>query len=179
MSASVDNLALNKKGTKVVITGKPKYYNLFGTLVQWGIPFLYLSIEYDLFTFKDSGLAFTGWGMVGVGALFLMFRSKIREKLRRLESEIGETYARIRAGSIYLSIASVLFVVYFISYSLFLLFFILSASTFLSLSFYKPYDELIIKKDSMQKLLEEKNKVADFEVLTQKYNELQAEQKAV
>jgi len=86
MSTNVtNNLALNKKGTKVKIIGVPKMFNIFGTSVQWLPSLVYLSIKFDLFTFQNQGYAITGWGVVGVIILFLAFRSKIKDTAKEYE----------------------------------------------------------------------------------------------
>lgn len=174
MSTNITNLALNKKGTKVKITGKPKFYNVLGTSVQWLPPLAYLAVKFDLFTFQNQGYAISGWGIVAIIGLFLAFRSKIKESLVEYEKTFGTTWGRVKAGSISLTIATVLFAVYFVSFSLFTIFFIFSASTYLSLFAYSPYDKLAIKRKSMQELLDTKNKEKDFADLTKQFDELKA-----
>jgi len=71
-------------------------------------------------------------------------------------------------------IALILFGVYFASFALFTIFFIFAGSTYLSLFLYAPYDKLAIKRKTMQTLLNEKNKVSDFETLTKQFNEMNA-----
>ena len=88
MSANTNNLALNKKGTKVKITGVPKMFNVFGTSVQWLPSLTYLAIKFDLFTFQNQGYAITGWGVGGIIVLFLAFRSKIKETLKESFKEV-------------------------------------------------------------------------------------------
>jgi len=171
-TSNVTNLALNKKGTKVKITGKPKYFSLLGTVIQWLPSLTYLAVKFDLFTFQNQGYAITGWGVVTVILLFLAFRSKIKDAFNEYGEEFGSTWQRVKAGNIALGIATVLFAVYFVSFSLFTIFFIFAASTYLSLFAYGPYDKLAIKRKSMQVMLDEKNKVADFEALTKQLNEL-------
>ena len=172
MSSNVTNLALNKSGTKVKITGKPKFYNLLGTSVQWVPPLAYLAVKFDLFTFQNQGYAISGWGIVAIIGLFLAFRSKIKEALNEYENTFGSTWNRVKAGSISLTIATVLFAVYFVSFSLFTIFFIFAGSTYLSLFAYAPYDKLAIKRKTMQTLLDDKNKTADFEELTKEFNNM-------
>lgn len=169
---NVTNLALNKKGTKVKIVGMPRFFNILGTSVQWLPPLTYLAIKFDLFTFQNQGYAITGWGTVGIVILFLAFRSKIKDAYTEYGDTFGATWDRVKAGNISLGIATVLFIVYFASFSLFTIFFIFSASTYASLFAYAPYDKLAIKRKSMQVMLDEKNKVKDFETLTQQLNEL-------
>lgn len=171
---SVDNLTLNKKGTKVKVVGKIKYYNILGTIIQWSPSFIYLAIKFDLFKFEDKPITYTGWGMVFVAMIFLMFRQKIKDKMKEYEEQFGATWNRAKSGHIALMIAAILFVVYFVSYSFFLIFFIYASSTYLSLFFYAPYDELMIKRKTMQKMLDEKEQVKDFEKLTQRYKELKS-----
>jgi hypothetical protein len=172
MSTNVTNLALNKKGTKVKIIGVPKFFNILGTSVQWIPPLAYLAIKFDLFTFQNQGYAITGWGAVGIITLFLAFRSKIKDTFTEYGESFGSTWNRIKAGNIALGIATILFIVYFASFSLFTIFFIFAGSTYLSLFAYAPYDKLAIKRKSMQEMLNEKNKEADFATLTQQFNEL-------
>ena len=174
MSANTNNLALNKKGTKVKITGVPKMFNVFGTSVQWLPSLTYLAIKFDLFTFQNQGYAITGWGVVGIIVLFLAFRSKIKETLKEYEDTFGETWNRVKAGNISMAIAMVLFGVYFASFALFTIFFIFAGSTYLSLFLYAPYDKIAIKRKTMQTMLNDKNKVADFEELTKQFNEMKA-----
>ena len=169
---SVSNLTLNKKGTKVKITGKPKYFNVLGTFVQWLPPLAYLSVKFDLFTFENSGYAITGWGFVFAVGLFIAFRSKINDAYKEYSATFGNTWNRVKAGNISLGIASVLFAVYFVSFSLFTIFFIFSASTYLSLFAYSPYDKLATKRKEMQELLDNKNKEKDFKALTEQLDNL-------
>jgi hypothetical protein len=174
MSTEVANLSLNKKGNKVKITGKPKFYNILGTSIQWLPPLAYLAIKFDLFTFQNEGYAITGWGAVLMVVLFLAFRSKIKESLKEYEETFGTNWQRVKAGNISLGIASVLFLVYFVSFSLFTIFFIFSASTYLSLFAYGPYDKLATKRKTMQTMLDDKNKEKDFAELTKQFDELKA-----
>ena len=171
-TTNVDNLALNKKGTKVKIIGVPKFFNILGTSVQWLPPLTYLAIKFDLFTFQNEGYAITGWGFVGVIVLFLAFRSKIKEALVEYENTFGTMWTRSKAGNISLGIATTLFIVSIASLSLFTIFFIFSASTYLSLFAYAPYDKLAIKRKSMQELLDTKNKELDFASLTKQLDEM-------
>lgn len=173
MSASVDNLALNKKGTKVVITGKPKYYNLLGTTIQYGIPIGCIAYQYDIFSFNESGYSATGWGLIVAIISFLAFRSKIKEAFKEYDKSLGTTWNRSKAGSVSLIIASVLLLVSVFTTALYWVFYSFAISTYLALFFYKPYDELAEKKAEMQAMLDSKTKTADFEKLTQKFNELQ------
>lgn len=169
---SVNNLTLNKKGTRVKIVGKPRFYNILGTMVQWLPSFIYMAVKFDLFTFENQRYAITGWSLVGIGMIFLLFRQKIRDKFKEYEDEFGYTWKRAKSGNIALGIATALFVIYFLSYSFFLIFFIYAASTYASLTLYAPYDEIIMKKKSMQEMLDEKNKKEDFEKLTREFEEL-------
>ena len=171
-TTNVTNLALNKKGTKVKIVGMPKFYNVLGTSVQWLPPLTYLAIKFDLFTFQNQGYAITGWGTVGIVILFLAFRSKLKDAFTEYGDTFGPTWERVKAGNIALSIATVLFIVYFASFSLFTIFFIFSASTYVSLFAYVPYDKLAVKRKEMQILLDDKNKKSDFENLTKQLDEL-------
>ena len=173
MSTNVTNLALNKKGTKVKVVGVPKFYNILGTSIQWLPPLTYLAIKFDLFTFQNQGYAITGWGVVLISILFLAFRSKIKDAYTEYSDTFGPTWERVKAGNIALGIATVLFLVYFVSFSLFTIFFIFAGSTYLSLFAYGPYDKLAIKKKAMQKLLNEKQQTEDFEELTKQLTELE------
>jgi len=174
MNATVSNLALNKKGTKVKITGKPKFYNILGTSVQWLPPLVYLAVKFDLFTFKNQGYAITGWGVVFAISLFIAFRQKIKDTVKEYEDTFGNTWNRVKAGNISLGIAIVLFIVYFASFNLFTIFFIFAGSTYASLFLYGPYDKLAIKRKEMQKLLDEKKKTEDFKALTNQFEKLNA-----
>ena len=171
-TTNITNLALNKKGTKVKIVGAPKFFNILGTSVQWLPPLTYLAVKFDLFTFQNQGYAITGWGTVGLVILFLAFRSKLKDAFTEYGDTFGATWNRVKAGNISLGIASVLFLVYFASFSLFTIFFVFAGSTYLSLFAYAPYDKLAIKRKSMQVMLDDKNKVADFEALTKQLDEL-------
>jgi len=171
---SVDNLTLNKKGTKVKVIGKEKYYNILGTIIQWGPSFTYLAIKFDLFKFENDPMSITLWGFVAITMVFLLFKQKIKDKMKEYENQFGATWSRAKAGHISLTIASVLFLVYILSYSFFLIFFIFAGSTYLSLFFYAPYDEMMEKRKIMQKMLDEKEQTKDFEKLTQRYEELKS-----
>ena len=172
MSTNVSNLAFNKKGTKVKITGVPKFFNILGTSIQWLPPLAYLAVKFDLFTFQNQGYAITGWGLTVIVILFLAFRSKIKDAFTEYEESFGSMWSRAKAGNISLAIASVLFLVYFVSFSLFTIFFIFSASTYLSLFAYAPYDKLVTKRKAMQTLLSEQNQKADFKALTEQFDKL-------
>ncbi len=174
MSTNISNLALNKKGTRVKITGKPRFFNILGTSVQWLPPLTYLAIKFDLFTFQNESYAITGWGAVFAIALFIAFRQKIKAKLKEYEEAFGSSWQRAKSGNISLGIATVLFGVSIFSTSLFIIFFIYSASTYASLFLYGPYDTINEKRKEMQQLLDTKNKEADFKALTKQFNELNA-----
>ena len=169
---AVTNLAINKKGTRVVITGKPKFYNLEATFVQYAPVLGYIGWRFDMFTFDNSGYAVTGWGITAIVILFLAFRSKIKEKIKEYDDTFGETWKRSKAGSASLAIATVLLVIYALSMNLFIVFGIFSASTYLSLFLYKPYDELSIKRKTMQKMLDEENQKKDFDTIKNEYLEI-------
>lgn len=173
-NTNVSNLTLNKKGTKVKITGLPKLYNILGTGVQWIPSFVYLGIKFDLFTFENEGYAITGWGVVFVVGLFLAFRQKLKASFKEYAETFGSSWERAKSGNIALAIASTLFVVYFASLSLFMIFFIYAGSTYLSLLLYAPYDALSEKRKEMQALLDEKRKKEDFNALTQEFEQLNA-----
>ena len=169
-----NNLAINKKGRKIKITGMPKMFNIIGTSIQWLPPLTYLAVKFDLFTFKNEGYAITGWGAVALIVLFLAFRSKIKDSFKEYEESFGSNWNRMKAGNISLAIATTLFAVYFISFGLFTIFFIFSASTYLSLFAYGPYDKLAEKRKTYQTMLDDKNKKADFEALTKDFDKLKA-----
>lgn len=166
---SVTNLAINKKGTRVVITGKPKFYNIEATFIQYAPVLAYIGWRFDMFTFENSGYAITGWGITVLVVLFLAFRSKIKEKIKEYDDSFGETWKRSKAGSASMVISMVLLVIYLLSMNLFIVFAIYSGSTFLSLFLYKPYDELSIKRKTMQKMLDEENRATEFESMKNEY----------
>lgn len=173
-TTNVSSLTLNKKGTKVKVTGLPKIYNILGTSVQWLPPLTYLAITFDLFTFENEGYAITGWGVIGVIVLFLAFRQKIKDAYTEYENTFGATWNRAKLGNIALGIATMLFLVYFVSFSLFTIFFIFAGSTYISLFVYAPYDKLAIKRKEMQTMLDKQNKEKDFVTLTNQLKELEA-----
>jgi hypothetical protein len=173
-TTNVTNLALNKKGTKVKVVGISKVFNILGTSIQWLPPLTYLAIKFDLFTFENEGYAITGWGAVFVISLFLAFRQKIKDAYTEYGETFGVTWNRIKAGNIALGIATILFIVYFASFSLFTIFFIFAGSTYISLFVYAPYDKLAIKRKEMQTMLDKQNKEKDFVTLTNQFKELEA-----
>ena len=172
MNSEVTNLSLNKKGTKVKITGKPKYFNILGTSVQWLPTLTYLAIKFDLFTFQNQGYAITGWGGVFAIAFFIAFRQKIKDKLKEYEETFGSMWGRAKSGNISLIIATTLFFVSVFSTSLVNVFFIYSSSTYISLFIFGPYDKINETRIEMQKLLDNKNKENDFAKLTKELTEL-------
>lgn len=171
---SVENLSFNKKRTKVKITGKPKYYNLIGTAIQWIPPIAYLAVKFDLFTFDNQGYAITGWGIVGAIMVFLAMRSKIKETLAKYETSIGPTWKRIKTASVLLTITGVLGLTYLLFFSFFILFGILTLSSAGSIFFYAPYDTLDTQRMEMQKMLDEENKTANFNKLKSNFDQLNA-----
>ena len=170
---NTDNLAFNKKKTKVVITGNPKYFNMLGTFVQFGPILAFLSFKYDLFKSGDSLGQITGWGIIGLAFVFIMFRSKIKEKLAEYDNSLGETWKRSKSGTVALVLTLVLFGMYFVSYSLLFIFGIYGISTYASLLLYAPYDKLNVKKLKLQKLLDNENQTTEFESLKTKFLEEQ------
>jgi len=167
-----DNLALNKKGDKVKIVGKERHYNLLGTTIQYVPVLTYLLVKFDMFTFDNVSNGITGWGFVGLGIIFLAFRSKIKEKLKEYDETFGETWKRAKTGSLSLVMATVLFMVYIFSLNFFLIFGIFSVSTFASLYFYTPYDTLTVKKKKLQKILTEENDTKTFENIKKDFEDM-------
>jgi len=167
-----NNLKLNKKGDKIKIVGKVRFYNILGTTIQFAPVLIYLMIKFNMFTFNESGYSLTGYGFTALVILFLAFRSKIKEKLKEYEKNFGNTWARSKSGSISLIIAVILFLVYTFSLNFFLIFGIYAISTYSSLFFYIPYDELNIKRIKLQKMLEEENDKNSFENIKAKIAEI-------
>lgn len=165
-----DYLKLNKKKTKVSITGTPKLMGLTGVVVQAGLPFAYLSIRYDLFTFRDAGYALTGWGVVGLFGAFLIFRDKLKDAMKEADASFGITYQRSKLA-ITMAILSIVVVLtnYFVE-AFVLLFTIIAGSTLVSLPFYKPYDEVLALKKSMQEELKKRNIQRDLDKVSSKLN---------
>lgn len=165
-------LAKNKKGNKIVITGKPKYYNVIGTAIQF-LPILtYVGLTYDLFTFRDEGLATTGWFVVVLVILAMAFRSKVRDKMHEYEEQFGYTWKRIKRATTYIIIGLVLLGVYLFTLKLFILFLIYGGSSLLALIFYVPYDKIIVKKKLFQKKLDEEISKAEFESIQNGFENL-------
>ena len=171
-TTNVTNLALNKKGTKVKVVGKPRIYSTLGMSAQWLPSLAYLAVKFDLFTFQNSGYAITGWGAVFIITLFLAFRQRIKDKFKEYEETFGSAWNRAKSGNISLGIASILLLVSVFSTSLFIIFYIFAISTYASLAFYKPYDILNKKRLEMQKLLDQKRQTEDFQTLTEQFNQI-------
>jgi len=169
MNATTLNLAINKKGTKIVITGKPKYYNFLATVLQFAPTLTYLAVKFDMFTFNNSGYAITGWGLTALTVLFLGFRTKLKEKLKEYDDVLGSTWKRSKGGTASLIVGLVMLGVYFFALNFFPIFMIYGVSTYASLFLYKPYDELSEKRKLMQKKLDEENQKKDFETMQQQF----------
>jgi hypothetical protein len=172
MKATTQNLAINKKGTKVVISGKPKYYNVLATSLQFAPVLTYIALKFDMFTFQNQGYAITGWGITAVAVFFLAFRSKIKEKLKEYDDTLGETWKRSKSGTVSIVLGLVMFGVYVFATNFFAVFMIYGASTYASLLLYKPYDELSIKRKAFQKTLDEENQKKDFEQMQKQFLDL-------
>lgn len=165
-----DYIKFNKKKTKVKITGTPKVMGLAGVLVQTGLPFAYLSVRYDLFTFRNAGYALTGWGVVGLFGMFLVFRDKIKDAMKEADTNLGATYQRSKLAitMVILSLVAIL-TNYFVE-AFVLLFMIIAGSTLVSLPLYKPYDEVLSLKKAMQEELKKRNIQNDLAKVETKLN---------
>lgn len=152
-----DYLRLNKKKTKVRVTGYPKFMGFMGAVVQSGIPFGYLAYRYDLFTFRNAGYALTGWGVVALFGVFMIFRDKIKDAMKEADTNLGHTYQRSKLA-ITMGILSIIVILtnYFVE-AFVLLFMIIAGSTLVSLPFYSPYDEVLELKKAMQEELKKRN----------------------
>ena len=169
---NVTNLAFNKKKTRVVITGKPKFYNVLGTAFQYGPVLAYLFAKFDMFTFNNVGYGITGWGMTFAIIMLVAFRNKIKEKLKEYDDTLGDTWKRSKIGTVCFIIGVVLFFISYFSNNFFIIFMILSASTYTSLFLYAPYDVLLSRKKVLQKMLTEENEKEDFEILKTQYDDM-------
>ena len=169
---ATNNLAINKKGTRVVIVGKEKFYNFFATVLQFSPTIAYIGVKFDMFTFNNSGYAVTGWGITALSILFLAFRSKIKEKMKEYDDTLGETWKRSKVGTVSIVLGLVMFGIYMLSLNFFTVFMIFGCSTYGSLFLYKPYDTLAIKRKTMQKMLDEQNQKKDFEQMQAQFLEL-------
>lgn len=169
---SADNLKLNKKGTKVLVTGKTKFYGVFGTALQFLPTTAFMMFKFDMFTFNNEGYAITGWGVTLGLFLVVAFRSKIKESLAQFDSSLGSTWKRSKAGSVSAIIAIILFFVYLFSLNFFIIFGIFSVSTFASLFLYAPYDIVVEKKVKLQKMLDTENGTKEFEKLKENFSEM-------
>jgi hypothetical protein len=167
--STTTNLAINKKGTRVVITGKTKFYNLAATTIQFAPVLTYLALKFDMFTFNNSGYAVTGWGATGIAILFLAFRSKIKEKIAEYDTTLGTTWKRAKGGTVSLTLGLIVFLLSIFAANVALPLLIFSGSTFASLFLYAPYDALSIKRKTMQTMLDEENKKSDFEKMQSDY----------
>jgi hypothetical protein len=165
-----DYIKLNKKKTKVKITGTPKMLGLTGVLVQAGLPFAYLSVRYDLFTFRDAGYALTGWGVVGLFGAFLIFRDKIKDAMKEADASFGITYQRSKLAITMAILSIVVVLTNFFVEAFVLLFMIIAGSTLVSLPFYKPYDEVLALKKAMQEELKKRNIQNDLAKVEAKLN---------
>ena len=169
---SAEYLKLNKKGTKVVITGKTKYSGALATVIQYLPTVGFMMFKFDMFTFNNEGYALTGWGATVGIVLAIAFRSKIKEFALQFDSSMGDTWKRSKAGSVSAIIAVVLFFVYLFSLNFFIIFGIFAGSTFASLFFYRPYDIAVSEKKKLQEMLDTENKTKDFETLKANFNEM-------
>jgi hypothetical protein len=169
---SENYLKLNKKGTKVVVTGKLKFYNILGTITQFAPTLALLLWKFDMFTFENEGYAITGWGATLLIFVVIAFRTKIKEALTKYDESMGATWKRAKAGSVSLTIAVVLFFVYLFSLNFFVIFGLFAGSTFLSLLFYAPYDNLAVERMALQKMISTENQTKNFEKLKEQYSEM-------
>ncbi len=167
-----DSLAINKKGDKVKIVGKARFYNLAGKTLQFAPLLTYLAVEYNLFSYVEgtnAGYKITGWGFFFACVLGLIFRDQFREWIKKYDESLGETWQRSKSGTTALIITLILFITYFISYNLMWILGIYGVSTFASLYFYAPYDKLNVKRKAIQEELDKKTKENDYETLMAEY----------
>jgi hypothetical protein len=150
-------LYINKKRNKVKMRGTPKVMGLLGGALQIGIPFGYLAYKYDLFTFKQAGYAITGWGVVVLVSVLIIFRNKIKDTLKEADSALSETYRRSKLGVVMILLSLIVVLTNYFVEAFVVLFLIVSASTFVSLPLYKPYDEVAKLQKEMQSELKRRN----------------------
>jgi len=149
-------MRLNKKGTKVLLDTKTKAYGLLGTAIQVGIPLWYVAYTYNIFTFENARYALTGWGMIffAIGAFAL--RGKIKGWAESYNT-LGATASRAKWGHIFLTIFIVLAISSFFINAFLWFFGILTASNYLSLFAYAPYDVEVQKQRELQSELKKEN----------------------
>jgi len=157
-------MRLNKKGTKVLLDNKTKAWGVFGSAIQFGIPFGYLAYRYDLFTFKNTQYAVTGWGMVGIVIIGMLLRNRIVEFVKQYNT-LGVTAQRAKWGHTFLTIFVVLAISSFFINAFLWFFGTLAVSNYLSLKAYQPYDNALVEQKEMQKLLKEQKTKTSFEKL--------------
>jgi hypothetical protein len=177
--STTTNLAINKKGTKVVIVGKQKFYNLAATTVQFVPVLTYLALKFDMFTFQNQGYAITGWGITGIAVIFLAMRSKLKDKLAEMDTTLGATWKRSKAGTVSLVFGLLTFLISVLATNIALPLVIFGGSTYASLLLYKSYDELSIKRKLFQKTLDEENSKKDFEQMQAQFLEIKTEIKQI
>lgn len=148
-------MKLNKKQTKVSLDTKYQFLGLGGSLIQFGLPFWYIAWRYDLFTFKNEAYAVTGWGIIGLVIISFFTRNKIKQFITDYNTNLSVTAERAKSGHIFISLAMILLVTQFFIDSFLWLFGIVAVSNYLSLILYAPYDNQIIEKKELQKLLDE------------------------
>jgi hypothetical protein len=158
-----DYLKLNKKKTKVKMTGLPKVMGISGFAVQAGLPFGYLAYRYDLFTFEQAGYAITGWGVVAVASILMIFRKSIKATLQEAEGSLGVVYQRSKLGNTMLILAGIVLLTNYFVEAFVVLFAVIAGATYVSLPFYKLHDEVNILKKEMQEELKKRNTQSQLE----------------
>jgi len=158
-----DYLYINKKGTKVKIKGLPKVMGITGFLVQAGLPFGYLAYRYDLFTFRNAGMAITGWGVVALVSMLIIFRKSIKATIKEAESSLGTVYQRSKLGNTMMILAGIVVLINFFVEAFVILFLVIAGSTYTSLPFYKKYDDVNALRLEMQQELKNRKTQSELD----------------
>ncbi len=159
-------MRLNKKGTKVLLDTKTKAFGLLGTTIQVGIPLWYVAWQYNIFTFENARYAITGWGMIFFAMIAFFMRGKIKMWAESYNT-LGATASRAKWGHVFLTVFIVLAISSFFINAFLWFFGILTASNYLSLIAYAPYDVEVMKQKELQAELKKETTHETLDILKQ------------
>jgi hypothetical protein len=116
------------------------WYGIGATLVQYGIPLSYVIYRYDIFRTQDNPYQLTGWGIIAIAIIGLLFRNKIKTFIQDYNTHLSKTAQRGKWGVTFLSVAGILALASLWIDGALWFFVVTGSSNLVSLSLYKPYD---------------------------------------
>lgn len=84
------------------------WWGSLGTLIQYGVPLSYIVYRYDIFKFEEAQNSLTGWGIIGIGVIFFMFRNKLKMMVEDYNKHLGMTGQKGKWGIAFFTMFGIL-----------------------------------------------------------------------